>query len=110
MAETWASWRERVLPALDSLLEAFREKSARQSQVRSDTVTAAPNPHLPLTRYGEGPSRKALWVLASTPGVTTVLLGVRHPAYIEDGMEALKLPPLPDVRKVYEALREVRIP
>ena len=109
MAEVWASWRERYLPALDSLLEAYRVRAARQSQAVSDRVAGALNPHLPPEHRGESLSRKALWVLASTPGVTAVLLGMRHPGYVEDGMEILKRPPLPGVRKIFEAMREVRV-
>jgi hypothetical protein len=109
MAEVWASWRERYLPALDALLDAFRARAARQSQEVSVGVAGALNPRLPLERQGESLSRKALWVLASTPGVTAVLLGMRHPEYVEDGMEILKWPTLPDVRKIFEAMREVRV-
>ncbi|HSB73679.1 MAG TPA: aldo/keto reductase [Candidatus Methylomirabilis sp.] len=109
VAETWASWRERYLPALDALLEAFRAKAARQSQAASEAVAAAVDPRLPITRQGETLSRKALWVLASTPGMTAILLGMRDPEYVEDGMEILKWPPLSEVRKIYEAVREVRV-
>ncbi len=106
--EAWRSWLERYLPALDLLLQAFRARAARQSQAMSNRVTAGLNPLLPLARRGESLSRKSLWVLASTPDVSTVLLGMRHPDYVADGMEILKWPPLGDVRKVYEAMAEVR--
>ena len=106
--EAWRAWLEQYLPALDLLLQAFRVRAARQSQAASNRVTAALNPHLPLAKRGEPLSRKALWVLASTPGVSTVLLGMRHPDYVSDGLEILKWPPLGDVRKIYEAMREVR--
>jgi hypothetical protein len=105
---TWRSWLERYLPALDLLLQAFRVRAARQSQAASNRVTAALNPHLPLARRGEPLSRKALWALVSTPGVSTVLLGMRHPDYVSDGLEVLKWPPVGDVRRIYEAMREVR--
>jgi hypothetical protein len=108
MQETWRSWLEQYLPALDLLLQAFRVQAARQSQAASNRVTAALNPHLPLARRGESLSRKALWVLVSTPGVGTALLGMRHPDYVSDGLEVLKWSPLGDVRRIYEAVREVR--
>jgi len=38
-----------------------------------------------------------------------VLLGMRHPSYVEDGMGILGWPPLPDVRPIYEAIRQVRV-
>jgi aryl-alcohol dehydrogenase-like predicted oxidoreductase len=106
----WQSWRDRYLAELESLLQVFRVQAARQSQAVGDAVAAAVNPHLPMARQGEGLSRKALWILASTPGVSTVLLGMRHPAYVEDAMGILRWPPHPDVRPIYEAMREARIP
>ncbi|MBI2562782.1 MAG: aldo/keto reductase [candidate division NC10 bacterium] len=109
MAGIWQGWRDRYLPALDSLLQAFRGQAARQGQAVSDAVAAALTPHLPLLRAGESLARKALWVLASTPGVSCVLLGMRHPAYVKDGMTILAWPPLQDVRPIYEAMRQVRV-
>jgi hypothetical protein len=109
-AEAWGAWRNRYLPALDDLLEIFRLRAARQSQAQSNRVAAAVNPHLPLARRSESLSRKALWVLASTPGVTTVLVGMRHLDYVADALEILKWPPLGDARKVYDSIREIRLP
>ena len=71
-------------------------------------MAAALNPHLPLARRGEPLSRKALWVLTGTPGVSAVLLGMRHPDYVSDGMEVLKWPPPGNVRKVYAEMPEMR--
>jgi hypothetical protein len=107
--ETWRSWLEQYLSALDVLLRAFRARAERQSQAVSNRVTAALNPHLPVARRGESLSRKALWVLLSTPGVSAALLGMRHPDYVADGMEVLKWPALGDVRRIYEAMRDVRV-
>jgi uncharacterized protein YyaL (SSP411 family)/aryl-alcohol dehydrogenase-like predicted oxidoreductase len=107
--ETWHSWLERYLPALDRLLQILRARAARQSQAASNRVTAALNPHLPLARRGQSLSRKALWVLASTPGVSSVLLGMRHADYVTDGLEILKWAPLGNAHKIYEAMTEVRI-
>jgi hypothetical protein len=105
LAGVWQDWRGRYLPELEAALAAFRAEAARQSQGESERVAAAINPFLPLTRAGESLSRKALWILASTPGVTCVLLGMRRPAYVSDGMAILAWPPLPDVRPIYEAVR-----
>jgi hypothetical protein len=106
--DTWRSWLDRYLPALDLLLQACRLRAARQSQAASNRVAAVLNPHLPLARRGETLSRKALWVLVSTPGVSAALLGMRHPDYVSDALEVLRWPPVGDVRKIYEAMREVR--
>jgi hypothetical protein len=109
LGQAWQSWRDRYLPELEALLRALRVRAARESQAVSDAVAAAVNPHLPLVRQGEELSRKALWTLASTPGVSSVLLGMRHPSYVEDGMGILAWPRLPDVRPIYEAMRQVRV-
>jgi hypothetical protein len=110
LGHTWRSWRDRYLPALDALLSAFQSVAVRQSQAKSEAVASGIKPHLPLACQGESLSRKALWVLASTPGVSSVLLGMRHREYVEDGLGILGWSPLADVRPIYEAVRQLRIP
>jgi hypothetical protein len=58
----------------------------------------------------QGLARKTLWILASTPGVSTVLVGMRRPAYMEDATGILGWPPLAEPYRVYEALRSLRLP
>jgi hypothetical protein len=73
-------------------------------------VSAALDPLLPVDRRGAPLSRKALWVLASTPGVSAVLVGMRRPAYVEDATAILDWPPLAEPRSVYETLSGFRLP
>jgi aryl-alcohol dehydrogenase-like predicted oxidoreductase len=108
-AERWRGFRDRYLPALDRLLDAFRADAAGRSQQDSRAVTAALDPCLPGERRGAPLSQKALWVLASTPGVSTVLVGMRRPAYVEDATAILGWPPLADPRSVYRTLRGLRL-
>jgi aryl-alcohol dehydrogenase-like predicted oxidoreductase len=107
VAESWAAWRDRYLPELDGLLEAIAARAQRRSQGQSDRVSRALAPHL-SARAGEPLSRKALWVLLSTPGLTAVLLGMRRPEYVRDALEALAWPPLSDPRAAYEAVQPRR--
>ena len=65
---------------------------------------------LPAARREESLSRKALWVVASTPGVSCVLNGLRIPTYVDDALGILSWPPLPDPLAVYEAVRERTTP
>ena len=109
VAERWRGFRGRYLPALDRLLEAFRAAAGERSQRDSRAVSAALDPLLPVDRRGAPLSRKALWVLASTPGVSAVLVGMRRPAYVEDATAILDWPPLAEPRSVYEALRGFRL-
>jgi len=110
LAERWRDWRNRYLPELRTLLDALRASAAAHSRAVADTVSAALDPLLPEARRPEPLSRKALWVVASTPGVSSVLVGMRRPAYVGDVLGILAWPPLPETRRVYEALRDVELP
>jgi hypothetical protein len=100
----WGAWRARYQPALDGLLAALRARAAEKSRARSRAVAATVDPCLPADRRGESLSRKALWVLASTPGVSVVLSGIRTPAYVEDALGILRWPPLAEPRPAYDAM------
>ncbi len=108
--EKWQEWRDRYLFELDRLLGEVRRQAAARSQTVSAAVAAAVDPALPIARQSEGLSRKALWVLASTPGVTCVLNGMRQPAYVDDALGILAWPPLDQPLKVYQAVKAVRLP
>jgi aryl-alcohol dehydrogenase-like predicted oxidoreductase len=110
LAPRWGGFRDRYLPELERLLDAFRADAGERSQRESRAVSAALDPLLPAERRGAPLSQKALWVLASTPGVSTVLVGMRRPAYVEDATAVLAWPPLPGVRPVYEALARLALP
>jgi hypothetical protein len=110
LADRWRTWRDRYRPELDRLLDGFRGEAAGRSQEQSQAIAAAIDPRLPPERRGAGLSQKALWTLASTPGVSTVLVGMRRPAYVEDATAILDWPPLADARPVYEAVRGLRLP
>jgi hypothetical protein len=98
------------LPALHVALEEL----GRQASVRSDEAGRAVedllDPRLPPERRSEGLSRKALWVVASTPGVSSALIGMRRPEYVADALGVLAWPPLAGAGAVYEALHEAALP
>jgi len=62
-------------------------------------------PLLPPELRGESLSRLALDFVASTPGVTSVLNGMRHPTYVADAVGVMRLPPIPEVVAVARAFR-----
>jgi hypothetical protein len=68
------------------------------------------DPHLPEERRGATLSQKTLHVLASAPGVSCVLLGMRRPAYVDDALPVLGWPPLSEaaVRAIAEAFARER--
>ena len=106
IGEAWQAWRSRYLPELQKLLGELRRQAAVKSEQATAGIAAALDPLLPAERRGESLSRKALWVVASTPGVSCVLNGMRTPTYVDDSMGILSWPALPDALAVHEALRD----
>jgi aryl-alcohol dehydrogenase-like predicted oxidoreductase len=70
----------------------------------ADAISATIDPLLPETRRGENLSRKALWALTSTKGVSCVLNGMRTPTYVDDSLGVLCWPPLTDAVPIYQAV------
>jgi hypothetical protein len=103
--ESWQQWQARYLPQLLLLLKSLRYEAGLKSREKTRAISAKLGPFLPMARSGESLSRKALWVLTSTPGVTCVLNGMRTPAYVKDSLGVLRWEPLPNPRRAYEALR-----
>jgi hypothetical protein len=85
----WTSFRDRYLAALDALLTRIRSRAADRSRVRLGRLTSALNPSLAEARRGEPLSRKAVWLLLSTKGVTAALVGMRTEAYVADMLPVL---------------------
>ena len=104
-AEQWAAWRDRYVPQLLTLLGGLRREATERSRARTASVSAVLDPLLPEAKRRESLSRKALWVLASTPGVTSVLNGMRSRDYAEDSLAILRWEPVPAVRPLYEVVK-----
>jgi uncharacterized protein YyaL (SSP411 family)/aryl-alcohol dehydrogenase-like predicted oxidoreductase len=110
LADPWRQWRNRYLPEVRTALGMMRARASARSRLVTDAVSAGLDPLLPPGRRRESLSRKALWAAASTPGVSSVLVGMRRPAYVDDALGILAWPPLPDPARVYEAMRHVTLP
>ncbi len=107
LGRVWQSWRDRYLDELGKFLSELRRQGANKSQRHSTAISAAIDPLLPAERRGESLSRKALSVLASTPGVSCVLNGMRKPGYVDDTLGILPWLPLPDVIAMYQAIQDL---
>jgi hypothetical protein len=110
LQSVWQSWRARYLEELAKPLAEFRRQGANKSQRQSAAISAVIDPLLPAERRAESLSRKALWVLTSTPGVSCVLNGMRRPAYVEDSLGILAWSPLAEVVPIYHAIQTLRLP
>ncbi|HEY6084689.1 MAG TPA: hypothetical protein VIU63_04800, partial [Nitrospira sp.] len=105
-AKQWEDWRDRYIPQLLKLLGGMRREATEKSRLRVGRVIDAINPLFPQDKRKEPLSRKALWVLRSTPGVTCVLNGMRSKAYVDDSLVVLQWKGLGEVRTIYEKARE----
>jgi hypothetical protein len=106
-SERWDDWRDRYIPELLSLLRGLRREATERSRVRAAMVTSTIDPLLPASRRVDSLSRKAIWVLSSTPGVTCVLNGMRSPHYVDDALAVLRWDPLRDAMLVYDRMKTV---
>jgi predicted aldo/keto reductase-like oxidoreductase len=50
-----------------------------------------------------------MWAVASTPGVTAVLNGMRTPAYVEDAVAIMEWPALEETEEVYKAVGAIEV-
>jgi aryl-alcohol dehydrogenase-like predicted oxidoreductase len=104
--EQWEAWRDRYVPQLLTLLGGLRREATERSRAKTTSVSAILNPLLPETKRKESLSRKALWVLASTPGVTCVLNGMRSPAYGNDSLAIMGWEPLTGVKLIFKGMAQ----
>lgn len=102
VAEQWEAWRDRYVRELLALLRTLHYEAAERSRLRAGEVHRALDPLLPESKRKASLSQKALWVLACTPGVTSVLVGMRSPAYVDDALEVLRWDSLSDPRRLYD--------
>jgi uncharacterized protein len=107
LAEDWQGWRARYVPEMQKVLRELGRQASGRSRRRLDRIREVLDPLLPADRRGESLSRKALWVVASVQGVSSVLVGMRSPEYVKDALAVLDWPPLPRGEEVLRALSGV---
>ena len=100
----WDNWRKRYVPEFLTLLRVMRLEAAEKSAKKIHEIRQVVDPLLPESHRNEPFSRKALWALASTPGVTSVLNGIRAQHYVEDSMTIMRWELLSDSQKIFEVL------
>jgi hypothetical protein len=103
----WESWRDKYVPELVALLKVMRMEAAQKSAKKLSEIGQVIDPLFPESQRKEPFSRKALWTVASIPGITSVLNGMRHPVYVDDSLTILQLEPLPQPRPIFEALQNI---
>ena len=104
-AADWQNWQTRYVSKLLLLLKIMRQEAAKKSEQHLQSVTTTLDGFLPEEKHEEPLSRKALWCLTSTPGVTCVLNGIRTTDYVEDSLTILGWEPLQNTRSIFENMR-----
>ena len=104
-ATAWQNWQNQYIPNLVILLKIVRQEAAKKSEQHLQTITTALDRFLPEEKRGEPLSRKALWSLTSTPGVTCVLNGIRTTDYVEDSLTILGWEPLHNSQAIFESMQ-----
>ena len=107
-ATEWQNWQTRYVSKLLLLLKIIRQEAAKKSEQHLQSVTSTVDRFLPQEKHGEPLSRKALWCLTSTPGVTCVLNGIRTTDYVEDSLTILGWEPLPKPQPVFESMQQAQ--
>lgn len=100
----WKNWQNRYIPKLVTLFLILRKEAAQKNRAKIKAITDTLDPLLPKNKQSEPISRKALWILASTPGVTCVLNGMRTPRYVDNALAILNWKPLDHTRNLFEAI------
>ncbi len=91
----WFAWAKAYEPALEVLLGAVADLSRDEAQRRADAAREALAPSLPAAWRSRPLSQQALAALVGTPGVGSVLVGMRDRAWVADALESLReLPPV----------------
>jgi aryl-alcohol dehydrogenase-like predicted oxidoreductase len=109
LSERWEAWRDRYIPELLALLRGLRREATERSRARAAAVAHAIDPLLPESRRTESLSRKSLWILAGTPGVTCVLNGMRTPQYVDDALAVLRWGAPTQTSAVYERVKTATV-
>ena len=96
-AALWQEWETQYRLALAAVLNTLAQVHARENAAGSQQLVAQLDAAVPALQTTPALSQKALRVLLNLPGLDTVLLGMRRPPYVEDGVVALCTEPIAEV-------------
>ncbi len=100
-APAWQEWESQYRHALAAVIDTLSRFHARKTAASSEALARQLDEKVPVLKTSPALSQKALRVLLNVPGLDCVLLGMRRPQYVEDGIAALRSEA---VSEVYTAL------
>jgi hypothetical protein len=83
-------WETFYRDCLAAVIDTLSRYHARDAAADADRLSRQLDEAVPGLKTSAALSQKALRVLLNVPGVDNVLLGMRRPAYVEDGIMALR--------------------
>ena len=100
-AAAWQEWESQYRHTLAAVIDTLSRYHARQAAASSESLARQLDDKVPALKTSPALSQKALRVLLNIPGLDCVLLGMRRPQYVEDGIAALRSEA---ISEVYAAL------
>ncbi len=101
-AAAWQEWENQYRHALAAVIDTLSRYHARKAAASSEALARQLDEKVPALKTSPVLSQKALRVLLNVPGLDCVLLGMRRPQYVEDGVAALRAEYVGDI---FPALR-----
>jgi hypothetical protein len=89
-AAIWDSWETSYRGCLAAVIDTLSRYHARETGAAADRLSQQLDEAIPALKTSASLSQKALRVLLNIPGIDAVLLGMRRPQYVEDGLAALQ--------------------
>ncbi len=89
-AAAWQEWESQYRHTLAAVIDTLSRYHARQAAASSEALARQLDEKVPALKTSPGLSQKALRVLLNIPGLDCVLLGMRRPQYVQDGIAALQ--------------------
>jgi uncharacterized protein len=96
-APAWQEWESQYRDALTAVIATLSRYHARQAAASSEALARQLDEKVSALKTSPELSQKALRVLLNVPGLDGVLLGMRRPQYVEDGIAALQNDAISDV-------------
>jgi hypothetical protein len=96
-APAWLEWESNYRRCLAAVIETLSRYHSRDASAWSEKLSRRLDAAVPALATSPSLSQKALRVLLNIPGIHGVLLGMRRPQYVDDGIAALSAAAIHDV-------------
>jgi hypothetical protein len=103
-AVVWQEWEANYRQSLAAVMDTLSRYHARDAAAAADQLSQQLDAAVPALKTTPALSQKALRVLLNIPGLDGVLLGMRRPQYVEDGVAALRAERIDQVQQALQKI------